>query len=144
MNISDLLSKSESSQIDIIDDVDYKSNQIELIDEVDYKSNQIDIDKVNYESSQIDIINENYKLCGMACKHIFSVCQKFYPMPASEVSFFQVKEPEPEETVSVSFEDWVDRNQMTAADLEAIVNAGMKRKTKIAMYDNCPIPGFEL
>ncbi|CAG8561062.1 4862_t:CDS:1, partial [Gigaspora margarita] len=56
-------------------------------------------------------------------------------MPVSETLFLQeIEEPEPEETIDVFFEDWVsaihkvwdkndqkDRNQMTAADLEAIV-----------------------
>ncbi|CAG8801561.1 27531_t:CDS:1 [Gigaspora margarita] len=100
----------------------------------------------------------DYKLRGMACKHIFSVYQKYYPMPASEALFLQeIEEPEPEETIDISFEDWVstickvwdnndqkDRNQITAANLEAIVSAGIKRKSKIAIYDKCPIPTFEL
>ncbi|CAG8790810.1 448_t:CDS:2, partial [Racocetra persica] len=57
-------------------------------------------------------------------------------------SFQQVEEPELTNIADdISFEDWADRNQMTATDLEAIVNARIKRKTKIALFENCPIPG---
>ncbi|CAG8795585.1 28881_t:CDS:2 [Gigaspora margarita] len=67
-------------------------------------------------------------------------------MSASEALFFQeIEEPEPEKTIDISFEDWVStihRNQMTATNLEAIVSAGIKRKSKIAIYDKCPIPTF--
>ncbi|CAG8578493.1 41557_t:CDS:2 [Gigaspora margarita] len=79
-------------------------------------------------------------------------------MALSEVSFSQeVEESEPNNLPSVSFEEWItairkvwdqhsqeDRNLMTAANLEAIVNAGIKRKSNIALYGDYAIPNPDL
>ncbi|CAG8848494.1 33192_t:CDS:1, partial [Gigaspora margarita] len=113
---------------------------------------------INIKPAHLECTCPDFKFRGMACKHIFAVCRKFYPAPIPEVSFFQeVEEPNPENVIDVSLDDWVnaikkvwdrhdqeDRNQITAADLEAIVSAAIKRKSKIALYDNCPIPNSEL
>ncbi|CAG8826817.1 23993_t:CDS:2, partial [Gigaspora margarita] len=174
---------SGKSKVNIIDEVNYEIDEVNYeIDEVNTEIDEanFEIDEsstnndINYEVNIKEDIQENiiikpahfectcpdFKFRGMACKHIFSVCQKFYPIPSPEVIPFQeINEPEyePEKTVDVAFEDWVsairkvwdkhdqeDRNQITTDDLEEIVSAGIKRKSKIAMYDKCPIPGFEL
>ncbi|CAG8804310.1 20834_t:CDS:2, partial [Gigaspora margarita] len=101
---------------------------INIIDEVNYKINEVDyeIDEVNFEVDEVNYETESIS--------------SFQEVDESK------PEPEPEKTIDVTFEDWhdqEDRNQITTANLEEIVSAGIKRKSKIALYDKCPIPGFE-
>ncbi|CAG8492289.1 12807_t:CDS:1, partial [Racocetra persica] len=74
-------------------------------------------------------------------------------MPPIQHTTFTSSEKEPEENPDVTFDDWVeaiqkvwnrydpkDRNKMTSSHLESIVDAGMKRKSTIDLYDECEIP----
>ncbi|CAG8609680.1 28542_t:CDS:2, partial [Gigaspora margarita] len=71
----------------------------------DESNNSNNYNSNNYDPNDYDL---NYKLRGMAYKHIFSVCQKYYLMPAPEVLFLQeVEEPESKNTNDIFFEDWV-------------------------------------
>ncbi|CAG8777046.1 9000_t:CDS:1 [Gigaspora margarita] len=92
----------------------------------------------------------------MACKHIFAIYHKFYTSPIQYTTFIS-NEKKPEENYNITFNDWIkaiqkvwnrydskDRNKMTSADLKAIVDAGMKRKSTIDLYDECEIPTSEM
>ncbi|CAG8810225.1 19706_t:CDS:1, partial [Racocetra persica] len=66
-------------------------------------------------------------------------------------------EKEPEKVCDVTFDNWVealkkvwdrhtqeDRNQITKTDIEAIVEAGMKRKANISLYDDFQLPNRDV
>ncbi|CAG8685775.1 8661_t:CDS:1, partial [Ambispora gerdemannii] len=124
-------------------------------------SHEVNIKEYIQKSDNIKPIHfqctcSDFKFRGIACKHIFTVCRKFYPVSISYVAFAQ-EVNEPEEIPDIIFEDWIgairkvwnrydqiDRNQMTGTSLEAIVDAGMKRKSIIPLYDECVIPDSEM
>ncbi|CAG8826010.1 38271_t:CDS:2, partial [Gigaspora margarita] len=98
----------------------------------------------------------DFKFRGLACKHIFTVYQKFYlTQTTSNISDQTIEEPEVAR--DVTFDSWVEaiqkvwnrhnqevRNRMTDADLEAIVEAGMKRKSNVDLYEDFTIPESNL
>ncbi|CAG8703144.1 21929_t:CDS:2 [Gigaspora margarita] len=82
------------------------------------------------------------------CKHVFAIYQKFYQRPITYSTSNQV-EKKSVKACDITFNCWVealkkvwdrhtqeDQNQITDADIEAIVEAGMKRKANISLYDN--------
>ncbi|CAG8604179.1 34634_t:CDS:1 [Gigaspora margarita] len=114
------------------------------------------LETTNIKPADFECNWPDFKFCGIGCKHIYCVCQKFYPVQIPEVSYTQeIQEIEElEQIVNVSFDDWVtairrvwdnhdqeNRNLITAANMEVIVSTGIKRKSKIPLYDNFSIPG---
>ncbi|RIB17672.1 hypothetical protein C2G38_2186733 [Gigaspora rosea] len=67
----------------------------------------------------------DFKFRGMVCKHVFTVCQKFYPTPVLQTTFAQ-REKEPKKISKTKFEDWVDTK--------------VRKKSNISLYDECKIP----
>ncbi|CAG8811430.1 2262_t:CDS:2, partial [Gigaspora margarita] len=153
INLTDELTESniedESQEIDHNDFSSRDDNNYEVyIKDHIQKSNMI-------KPAHLECTCPDFKFRGIACKHIFAVCQKFYSAPISHAIFAQ-KEKEPKRIPDTKFEDWIgavqrvwdrykqaDRNRITGADLETIVDAEVRKKLNISLYDEYKIPEYE-
>ncbi|CAG8818762.1 8514_t:CDS:2, partial [Gigaspora margarita] len=164
-NTGDQSMISDSILANLINDVVERANRLSS-NMLSYSISQSAKDNGHYEVSIKDHIQRSnqikpvhfectcmgFKFHGMACKHIFAIYQKYYFMQIPHTTSDQTLR-ESETVHSVAFSSWIeaiqkvwdrhsqeDRNRMTDADLEAIVEAGMKRKSSASLYNDFTIP----